>query len=335
MIASYLKSYFKDEELRMIIRDVLGSDKPEAIEILLNGVVIDHLKSYIAEVLFIQSSIGVVFGLLLENNLQVVLKVYSPKIAKSYLEQMHHVQGIFYAEHFPAPKVLTPLFSLAQTYAGFYELISGEKANAHQPEIRMELARYLARFTEIVIKHHLPPMENFFQQSGHGKLWPIPHNVLFDLKKSTQGAGWIAKRAKIAKNIVVTANDSKILAHTDWGTKNSVFQNGKLVGIFDWDSLGAMSEMQMVGQAAAQFTADWESEIKITPSPEEGRQFIRLYQDFRKKKFTDHEYKIISAAADYLIAIIARFEHAGGNAKIHPYQDLLKSCMETSFLYVR
>jgi hypothetical protein len=103
-----------------------------------------------------------------------------------------------------------------------------------------------------------------------------------------------------------------------------------LIGI--WDSLGTMSECQMVGQAAAQFTADWESGFKITPSPLEGQEFVKAYEHFRQLRFSDEEYKIISAACDHLIATIARFEHAGGG-KEHPYQDLLKECGVKSFLY--
>lgn len=169
--------------------------------------------------------------------------------------------------------------------------------------------------------------------AGNNRLWPIPHNILFDLEKSARGAGWIAEKARRAKRILATDKAIKKLAHTDWGVKNAIFDQGQLKGIFDWDSLGAMSEPEMVGRAAAQFTADWESPFKITPTPEESRQFIKFYEEAKGKRFTPQEYKIISASADYLIAIIARFEHAGNNPVIHPYQDLLHDCGDNSFLF--
>ena len=192
----------------------------------------------------------------------------------------------------------------------------------------------MADFIRIVDKYNLQPLANFFQQAANKRLWPLPHNVLFNLEKSYRGAGWIAKKAAIAKKIVAQGNFKKILAHTDWGTKNSIFSNKKLIGIFDWDSLGSMSEPEMVGRAAAQFTADWESGYMITPSPEEGRLFVKEYQYYRGKKFTEEEYKIISSSADYLIGIISRFEHAGNNPEIHPYQDLLRMCGKNSFLFI-
>ncbi len=57
------------------------------------------------------------------------------------------------------------------------------------------------------------------------------------------------------------------------------------------------------------------------------------YQNFRGRKFTAEEYRMVSASADYLIAIIARFEHCGDKGVKKPYQELLKSCGGESFLY--
>jgi hypothetical protein len=106
-----------------------------------------------------------------------------------------------------------------------------------------------------------------------------------------------------------------------------------LVGVFDWDSLGSMSEPEMVGRAAAQFTADWESGNKVTPTPDEGRAFVAEYEFYRDCAFTPDEYEVVSASADYLIALISRFEHSVTNSSLHPFQDLLKQCNSKSFLF--
>lgn len=95
-----------------------------------------------------------------------------------------------------------------------------------------------------------------------------------------------------------------------------------------------MSEPEMVGRAAAQFTADWESGNKVTPTPAEGRAFVKSYEEFRGRDFTEEEYTVVSASADYLIALISRFEHSGSDSTIHPFQDLLLECAEKSFLFV-
>lgn len=331
MLEDYLHSYFQDVELKKIFHDVIGTSDSKRVQTMLEKNIKQYFQAEIKKILFIESSIGVVFGLLLSTGKKVVLKVYSEKIALDYLEKMNAIQNIFYQEGFPAPEVLTPIFRFGKTFAGFYMLIEGIKADAHQKDIMLELAKGLADFSNIIDKHQIAPMKNFFQQAPKRNLWPRPHNILFDLKKTSQGAGWIAEHAKKAKKILVNSNLLKKLAHTDWGTKNALFKEKKLIGIFDWDSLGAMSECQMLGQAAAQFTADWESGFKITPTPYESKQFIKAYGYFRQKKFNEQEYMIISAASDYIIAIIARFEHAGGG-KEHPYQDLMRACGQKSFL---
>ncbi len=332
MFKDYLNSYLQDSEIKAIFNSVIGTVDPAYIERLIAPLVQKYLHSKIEKIILLESSIGVVFGFLLADKSKIILKVYAEKISLSYLEQLNDIQTIFYQEKFPAPKVLSPIFSFDHTHAGFYEFIEGKKENAHQASIRDELAHYLAKFVEIVDRYKFSPLLNFFQLAQQNRLWPIPHNVLFDLKNTSRGAGWIAKKARAAKKLLQTSNQEKILAHTDWGIKNAIFKNGKLAGIFDWDSLGAMSELEMVGRAAAQFTADWDLGYKVTPSPEEGRAFVSAYEKYRGEVFSQQELHLVSAAADYLIATIARFEHAGNNPTQGPYQELLRECWQKSFL---
>lgn len=334
MLIEYLYSYFQDPDLKQIFLDVIGIDDLSKINSLIIESIERNFNFGINKILFIESSIGIVIGLLLSNHEQVIMKIYSPKISKDYLEKMNNIQNVFYNEQFPAPKILSPIFSINNTHAGFYELIVGEKQDAHQAIIREELARTLANFVIIVNQHKLPPLLNFFQQQSGRKLWPTLHNFMFNFERTSRGAGWIANKARIARKILAKDKSAKILSHTDWGTKNAIFKDNKLVGVFDWDSLGSMSELEMIGRASAQFTADWEKDFKVTPTPGEGRLFVKTYENYRGKKFTQDEYQIISAAADDLIAIIARFEHAGNNTSAHPYQDLLKECGDRSFLFV-
>ena len=333
MLKTQLDKYFQDSELQLIVKDVIGTANTVKIQADLLSAIDTYFSVSLDKMLFIESSIGVVFGFLLSDGARVVLKVFSPKLSLQYLEEMNRVQTIFSEAQFPAPAVLSSIFKWGQTHAGFYAYIEGEKEDAHQSNIRFELAKALARFSDIVDEHHLKPTDNSFHLASNKRLWPIPHNALFDLKRTTRGAGWIAEKAQKARKILNSSSFVKRLAHTDWGCKNAVFQGGCLTGIFDWDSLGAMSETEMVGRAAAQFTADWKSGIKVTPTPEEGRLFVEAYAKCRHKKWTLEEYQIISASTDYLIATIARFEHARGHKEIHPYQDLLRARKDTSFLF--
>lgn len=330
----FLTPYLEEDvDIKNILQDILGTTNPYQIAELIHQTVSPHLKEDIEKILFISPCIGAVFGFLLKSGQKIILKIYNRKNSLTYLQEMNRIQQIFVDENYPAPRPLSPIFTFYNTHAGLYSFLEGERENSHDPTIRAELARYLAKFSEIVEKHQFKPIKTFMQESMQGKLWPISHNVMFDFKKTSRGAGWITKHAKNARKIINKYNFPHQLAHCDWDVRNTAFKNKKLIGVFDWDSLGSMSEPEMVGQAAAKFTADWESGNKVTASSDEGRAFVKSYEEFRGKYFSKEEYIVVSASADYLIALISRFEYSRPESLKHPFQDLLKECNEKSFLF--
>lgn len=332
MIANHLTAYFNDLEDKAIFASVLGTDDVHAVQEQITDVVKKHFDQDIKSVLFIKASIGVVFGFELTDGRNVTLKIFSQRISKEYLDEMNHVLKILDTENFPAPQVLSKIFKFFDTYAGFYAYISGEHPDAHQPEIRLELVKYLARFVELVEKYKLKPMFNFVQQNDTDDFWPKPHNILFNLEKTKAGSEWIEARARKAKEILKQQTLPKILAHIDWRVENTYFVNDKLVAVFDWDSLGSMSELELVGRIAAQFASNFGSNIKATSSSEEGRAFVVEYEQFRNIKFSEADRIIISAASDDHIAYIARLEHALNMNKSGQFQILLHECGDKSFL---
>lgn len=324
----------EDIDIKNIVTDILGTTDPQKIADLVHAALLPYLTEDIEKILFFTPSAGAVFGFLLKSGKKIVFKVYNRLNSRAYLEEINRIQKILVNENYPAPQVLSPIFPFHNTHAGLYSFLEGEKEDSHEPIIRTELAKYLARFSEIVDKHQFKPIRTFMQESMKGnRIWPVPHNVMFDFKKTRRHAGWITQTAKAARKIIKTYSFPKRLAYTDWDVKNTIFKNKKLVGVFDWDSLGALSEPEMVGCAAAQFTADWESGNKVTPTPDEARAFVKSYEEFRGRKFTREEYLVVSAAADYLIALLSRFAHNGTASINGPYQTLLKECGEKSFLF--
>lgn len=332
MIANHLTTYFNDLQDKAIFANVLGTDDVHAVQDAINSVVKKYFKQDIKSVIFIKSSIGVVFGLELNDDRKVVLKIFTQRITNQYLDDMNNVLKILHTESFPAPHVLSEIFPLFSTNAGFYSYIDGKHPDAHRPEIRLELAKYFAKFVDIVEKYKLKPMFNFVQQNDSNDFWAKPHNVLFDFESTQAGSEWIEAKARKARAILKRDTTPKILAHIDWRVENAYFVNDKLIAVFDWDSLGSMSELELVGRIAAQFASNFAPGIKATPSPEESRAFVAEYKKFRNKKFSEAEMLIISAAADDHIAYIARLEHALDMHKAGQFQVLLKACGEQSFL---
>ncbi|HSX19691.1 MAG TPA: phosphotransferase [Gammaproteobacteria bacterium] len=336
MIANHLCNYFKDLEDKAIFASVLGTDDVQAVESEILQLVKKQFKQDIKKVLFLIGSIGVVFGFELADGNKIVLKIFSQKITKQYLDEMHHVLQVLHAEQFPAPDALSDIFPIFDTYACFYNYISGEHPDAHRPEISRELAKYLAKFVVVVEKHDLKPMFNFVQQNSKDSFWAEPHNVLFDFAKTHAGSEWIEDKARKAREVLKQQTGTKMLAHIDWRVENSYFVDDKLVAVFDWDSLGSMSELELVGRIAAQFASNFgRSNYKSTPTPEEGRAFVAEYELYRNKKFNEQELTIISAAADDHVAYIARLEHALDMHKTGQFQLLLRELGDKSFLFAR
>ena len=105
--------------------------------------------------------------------------------------------------------------------------------------------------------------------------------------------------------------------HLDWGVKNTRFLGGRVCAVYDWDSLAAGSEAEMVGRASAEFPAQWERPGRVTPTIEESAAFVADYEQARGRAFTAEEHAVVEAAADYLIAQVARQEQGneGTNAR--------------------
>jgi hypothetical protein len=106
-------------------------------------------------------SAGAVFGFLLKSGEKLVLKIFNKRNSFFYLEEMNRIQQIFVDENYPAPRILSPIFKFHNTHAGLYNYIAGVKENAHDPIIRTELAKYLAKFSAIVDKYQFKPIKTF------------------------------------------------------------------------------------------------------------------------------------------------------------------------------
>jgi hypothetical protein len=126
---------------------------------------------------------------------------------------------------------------------------------------------------------------------------------------------------RAVRRITRAAALPQIAAHSDWGTKNALFRDGRPRAILDWDSLGCASEAEMVGRAAAEFTAQWEFPAALAPTREEATAFVREYEAARGRALTTEEHAAANAAADDLVAQIARQE-LGADGE---YQRLLRA----------
>jgi hypothetical protein len=108
-----------------------------------------------------------------------------------------------------------------------------------------------------------------------------------------------------------------VVGHFDWRVENLGFENGRIVAIYDWDSLAIAPEPVVVGNTAAQFTADWASNgPDPIPTLEEMRIFVDDYEQERGKQFSAAERELLDAANLFLCAYGARCQHS--DLALHP-----------------
>jgi hypothetical protein len=181
--------------------------------------------------------------------------------------------------------------------------------NPHEPTVRQELAQVLAELTNIL--QHEDTSELPLAPTRESSLWPPPHRCYLKLDETPESK-WVDDIARQAQS-VIQAQDAPLLpAHLDWGAKNCRFDEDRICVVYDWDSLYAASEAEMVGRAAAQFTAQWGIPAPQTPSLKEARHFVCEYENARGRKFSQNERAVLAAGADYIMAHIARQAMAAG-----------------------
>jgi hypothetical protein len=160
-------------------------------------------------------------------------------------------------------------------------------------------------------------------------LWPASHRS-FASGGPDPATAWIDEVAQRAQAIVRRVSSPLQPAHLDWGVKNVRFRGGRVCAVYDWDSLFVASEAEMVGRASAEFPTSWEAPGRLTPTLEESAAFIEEYQEARRRQFDADELEVVEAAADYLVAEVARQEHGGGGAEREDsFTNLLRTRMSS------
>lgn len=329
---SILAQPLSDADTRRLARGALGSANPADHARLLERIAAEYLDSPAVRALFAEYSLGAVFGVRLSDGRDVVLKIYRAERSAAYLRAMQSVQGHVHSVGYPAPRPLSPVFRIGRRYASFQEYVAGNAANGHDTSVRTQLAHALADLVRVT-DSLAQPVFNPRPRRHPRHVWPTPHQRFFNLRGSTRGAGWLVPRIQRARRILNQATERPVLGHDDWSVRNTRFRRGRLVAVFDWDSLQNMDEAVLVGKAATTFTATWYIKCRVTPTPNEARAFVAAYEARRGHRFSRYDRTRIGAAADFAAAYTARLEHSLGKPKTEGYQALLAQAGEEPWLH--
>lgn len=312
-LETLLAAEFGDAVYRQDLASIVGARSDAGLAAWIRQLCRDRLGQDMLGARFADKSVGAVFGLALADGSSAVLKLFPPTLDATELAAIERCFNHILSAGYPAPAPRGPMFEQDGLRGAFFELVEGEVLDAHRPEVRRTLAEALAELTRVVAS--LDPSGLPRGPMRGETLWDTPHRVHLDYARP--GGDWIDARAAAARQVVREASLPALAAHTDWSTKNALFRDGELRAVIDWDSLQQASEPEMVGRAAAEFTAQWEFPARATPTCQEATAFVREYERARGRRFDTLELRVINAAADYLIAQVARQELVSTPGEFH------------------
>jgi hypothetical protein len=317
----------------VIEESVFGTGDSSEIAELIDRFCRQHLASPITEGLFYRSSVGCVIGVELANGERFVLKAYQERWPKAFLDAVGTVQRHLAGHGFPcAAPVLaaTPLphrpnLVITETWLADPGMTalggSGAQAISAQGLARqIELCRGLDDVSGLAHHPLAEPSEG---------LYPEPHSPLFDFDGTSQGAEWIDSFASLGREQRAIDDAPPIVAHTDWSARN-VRITDHLMAVYDWDSLSLVTESTAVGQAAATWSVTSEPGGSAFPSASQVAAFIRDYEAATGHSFSDKQWRAAGGSATWLLAYVARCEHAlavtgGARPDQHGASDQLRS----------
>ena len=263
-----------------------------------------------AEILFFTMSVGAVFGLLLEDGREVVLKAHLARESLDRLSCVQRFQSHLADNGFPCPRpVGEPALFLDLPATVEEHLAGGEHRDAHDPEIRRLMAATLARLIRLASEvEDVDPLRDGWRLQPDESLWGEPHNALFDFDATSAGAEWIDRLAASARARLHAGR--RVVGHADWSVKHFRFRGPHVHAIYDWDSLTLDSEASLVAGAAVHFPYSEVLQVSRAATLDELRAFVAEYEEERGEPFSAEEYRAISAAAVLAFAYTARCEHA-------------------------
>jgi len=254
---------------------------------------------------FFEASIGALFGIELADGRRLALKVHQQRVSADDLEAVQSAQAHLATHGFPCPRpVLGPTPFLDRLATAEEWCHEGAPVETVDDARRAQMAALLAR--QIALCAELPAASVLTWVPREERLWPTPHNALFDFERTAAGAEWIDEIAAEARTR--NRGGPRVLAHQDWSLKHFRWDGTTVTVIYDWDALVVDNESISVGAAAATHTYPPEGALPWTPNVDDAIAFLDAYE--RERPLGAEARRAAEAHAVYSTAYTSRCEHA-------------------------
>ena len=287
---------------------VFGTAEPRRVAAIVSGWCARHLGAPIADGLFFHASVGCVFGVRLNDDRRVVVKVHQPRWTVEFLEAVHTVQAALAASGFPCPAPMVAPQPCGLGLAVADAVLDDPGPSAYHPDLVDESAAGLADLVERCRDLPTDGMHPHPLEPTSRQLFGEPHSPLFDFAGTEDGADWINRLAAAGRQ-ARDADRSRVIGHLDWTLRNVRIGERGLVAVYDLDSLTAVAETTIVGKAALSWATTGEPDDRLSSRPQL-EEFVDRYEETRGFRFTPSQRAGIGGAALFLLAYRARCEHA-------------------------
>lgn len=304
------------------VRTIVGERRAGSIAEQLRALVRRSLAAEVTDCSYDHVSVGITLELRLDDGRRCVLKAC--RDGSEDPREALRVQAHLAAQGFPAPAVLAPPQPCVGAQVYLVEAIDRGESVRYDAQIRDMMAREYARL--VTLAQGIDPRPALVDRTPQGdRLWPTPHSVLFDFEATRDGATPIDALASAAQARLQQRRQAPVIAHCDWSLQNVSIREGRLVGVFDWDSVYLVPELFAVAGAAVFHAHDWrigpdEAAHDFYPGPEPALAFAEVYARARGLRWDDDDRATLHAALVYCLGYQARCEHALEPDEVGPAQ---------------
>ena len=303
-----------------LARSIFGTASVPAITSRVKAYCREQFGHGVASCELFTQSVGAVFVLRLDDGERVVLKVHDVDESRwgsapsfESLTAVYAIQAELARSGFPCAHVLRPPIRGERGAVVAMSYIEGRRADdPHLPAVRRAMAETCAALVRQLFAFRSTPGVPA-RRLPADRLWPSPHNVLFDL--SAPGGEWIDARARAARKILDARPPTFILAHTDVSGANTRVVSGRVVAMYDMDSIALVDEARALASIAVHHTYTPDRGRWVWPSRAQARAFLADYERARGTPFSPPERERLDAGAIYALAYTARAE-----LSLHPAQ---------------
>jgi Ser/Thr protein kinase RdoA (MazF antagonist) len=270
-----------------------------------------QLGSGIASVRFRAGRIDSVWGVELQDGRAVVIKAHRPPVDLAATAAAIDAQRVLAESGFPAPPPLTGPVEHDGRVLTAETLVVGTRPDGRDPAVRALLAGGLARHLDI-----LRSRPDLVGRAGPGPSWcqyadgpwPTPHDTIVDFRSTPDGFDWLDDFGRRAATQVLEqrAGAPVVVGHADWYAGNTAVQDGRLVGVFDWE-LVADTEAVIVGFAASCYAASATGGGGLS-TPDDAVAFLADYEQAGGRRLSGRERRAAAGAVAWILAFNARWQ---------------------------